>query len=481
MTIDGWITDGAARHPNKLALECAGESYSYQAFDAAITTRASDLCGAGVGKGDRVAWYGLNDAEVFVLLFACARIGAILVPLNWRLAPAEVATIVADCSPKLVFHDSHFADVAKQLVGPEILAASAPIPQTSVQRTRHECGENDPLLIVYTSGSTGVPKGAVLTQKALVANAEMSVQAHNLQPDDRVLNVLPLFHVGGLNILPTPAFSIGASVILHDRFDPGRTCDAFEGVQAAIVVPTVIQAVMANDKWPNIDLSGLRVLSIGSTDVPVSIIQSVHNRGVPMIQIYGATETAPFAIYQNVSEAFDTVGSLGRAGSRCDIRLMSANGVASIGEPGEIQVRGDNVLVEYWRNPALTNEMLRDGWFKTGDVAICDDDGLFWFADRIKNVIISGGENIYPAELERVLREHPNIKEVAVVGRKDAKWGETPVAVVVANSPMDKSTVLAMFDGKVARYKLPSDVVFVDSLPRNAMGKVLVGEVKKLV
>lgn len=481
MTIDAWIANGALAHPAKLALECGEVSYSYRAFEAAIHERANGLVGAGIERGDRIAWYGLNDAEVFVLLFACARIGAILVPLNWRLAEAEIATIVADCAPKLIIFDTHFEAAARRLTGPKTLGLGEPFPRSENGGVAPIGRPDDPLLIVYTSGSTGVPKGAVLTQKALVANAAMSVEAHDLKPEDRVLNVLPLFHVGGLNILPTPAFSIGASVVLHDRFDPDRTCDALQSVDAAIVVPTVIQAVMANEKWASVDLSRLRVMSIGSTDVPLAIINAVQARGVPMIQIYGATETSPLAIYQNVAEAFTTVGSLGRAGSHCEIRLMGDQGIVAPGEPGEIQVRGDNVLVRYWNNPELTGAMLVDGWFRTGDVASCDGDGLYWFSDRIKNVIISGGENIYPAEIERVLREHPQIVEVSVVGRPDPKWGETPVAVVVAKSQLKKEAVLALLDDKVARYKRPSDVVFVDALPRNAMGKILTSEVRKLV
>ena len=482
MTIDRWIVDGAARHPEKLALECGAVSYSYAAFADEIGARANALTRAGIGRGDRVAWYGLNDAEVFVLLFACARIGAILVPLNWRLAEAEVATIVADCAPKLVIHDGHFAEAARRLAGPQVVALGDSLPEAPDQVRGGVVGEDDPLLIVYTSGSTGIPKGAVLAQKALVANAAMSVEAHGLTADDRVLNVLPLFHVGGLNILPTPAFSIGATVILHDRFEPDRTLSALETVQAAIVVPTVIQAVMAHPGWTVADFSALRVLSIGSTDVPVPIIEAVHAKGTPMIQIYGATETSPFAIYQHVNEAFETVGSLGRAGSHCDIRLVDETGQeVPQGQPGEIQVRGDNVLLEYWNNPDLTTQMIEDSWFHTGDVAFVDEQGLYWFADRIKHVIISGGENIYPAEIERILRDHPNVAEVSVVGRPDPKWGETPVAVVVPIGDPDKASLLASLDGKIARYKRPSDVVFVDALPRNAMGKVVAAEVRKLV
>ncbi|MEL7117464.1 MAG: AMP-binding protein, partial [Pseudomonadota bacterium] len=418
------------------------------------------------------AWYGLNHAEVFVLLFACARIGAILLPINWRLSDGEIDQIVANAEPRIMIHDAHFAEKAARFCA-HLVGTLQGRAEEGPQGT-----EEDPLLLVYTSGSTGLPKGVVLSQKALIANAKMSVAAHGLTPDARVFNALPLFHVGGLNILPTPAFSIGAEVVLHERFDPVDMARALQDVTHAITVPTVLQSVLATHEWQTADLSHLHAMSIGSTDVPVALIEAVHARGVPLIQVYGATETAPFAIYQSAEDAMSTVGSIGRAGSHCEIRLVDGRDVPD-GTPGEIWVKGDNVLAEYWRNPDLTAQMLQDGWFRTGDVAIRQPDGLYYFADRIKHVIISGGENIYPAEIERVLRQIPGIREVAVVGRTDPKWGEVPVAVVVGDLPRD--AVLDPLQGKIARYKQPKDVVFCDALPRNAMGKVVAAEVRAMI
>lgn len=477
MTIDRWIVDAAARWPDRPALVFGGETLGYAAFADRIADRTADLAAAGVARGDRVAWYGLNHPEVFVLLFACARAGAMLVPLNWRLAEAEVAAIVDNCAPRLVFHDAAFAGAARRL-GPRAVAAGDRIG-AGTEAAGAGKGE-DPILLVYTSGSTGRPKGAVLTQDALAANAAMSVDCHGLTPGDAVLNVLPLFHVGGLNILPTPAFSIGATVHLHERFDAAAAVGALQRVQCAIVVPTVLQAMLAAPGWAGADLRGLRALSIGSTDVPVDLIQAVRARGVPVLQIYGATETAPFAIYQRPDDA-EVVGSIGRAGCGCDIRLVTADGAeADVGEPGEILVRGRNVMREYWRDPVQTAGALRDGWFRTGDVARRDAQGRYWFADRIKHVIISGGENIYPAEIERALRGHPAIREVAVVGRPDPKWGAIPVAVAAARGALTLEDLRGWLDGRLARYKLPRALYLVDALPRNAMGKVVAAEVRAL-
>ncbi|RMD92089.1 MAG: long-chain fatty acid--CoA ligase [Alphaproteobacteria bacterium] len=482
MTIDRWIEAAAQARPDKPAILFEGAALSYGDLAREIGARAEALRRAGVSRGDRVAWYGLNEPEVFVLLFACARLGAILVPLNWRLAEAEIAQIVEDCDPALVIHDAAFADAARRLTGRPVVAAGAALPEGSPARAE-VAGEDDPLLIVYTSGSTGRPKGAVLRQSALVANAAMSVEAHGMRPEDTVLNVLPLFHVGGLNILCTPALSIGATVELHRRFEPAAMAQALSRVDLAITVPTVLQAVMETPEWAAADLRRLRAISIGSTDVPVPLIEAVHARGVPVIQIYGATETSPLAIYQRVEEAYETVGSIGRAGSACEIRLVTGDGSdAAPGESGEIWVKGPNTLAEYWRAPEETAAAIRDGWFRTGDVAMRDEAGLYWFRDRIKHVIISGGENIYPAEIERVLRDHPGIREVAVVGRPDPKWGELPVAVVARADPsLTAESVLGHLEGRIARYKRPREVVFVDALPRNAMGKVVAAEVRRMI
>lgn len=471
MTIDQWISDAAAKAPDRCALEFDGVTISYRAFADAIDARVAALRQRGIGHGDRVAWYGLNHPDVFELLFACARIGAIFVPLNWRLADEEIATIVNNCAPSAIFWDDAFGDRARAL------PVFDPARRTAEKAVR----ATDPLLIVYTSGSTGRPKGAVLAQDALIANAAMAIHAHGLTADDMVLNVLPLFHVGGLNILPTPAFSIGASVLLHRAFEPAAMVADLRRVQAAITVPTVLSAVLATPGWADADLSALRCLSIGSTDVPMGLIRAVHRRNIPLLQVYGATETAPFAIYQTHADAMATEGSIGRQGA-CEIRLVTGDGRdAKTGEPGEIWVRGRNILKTYWNDPDETAAAMSDGWFKTGDIATLDAAGQFYFADRIKHIIISGGENIYPAEIERILRTHPSVAELAVVGVPDPKWGETPVVVAVRAAPVEEADLLSMLTGVLARYKHPRRVVFVDALPRNPMGKVVADRVRDLL
>jgi len=409
--------------------------------------------------------------------------------LNWRLAEPEIAAIVADCEPVLVVHDSQFSTAANlatralnntQCVANNVFYKTLESEQKSPP-TVFNGKRSDPVLLVYTSGSTGLPKGVLLSQKCVECNAAMSVEAHGLSNHDVAMVALPLFHVGGLNILPTPAFSVGATVILHERFDAGTACQDLENATVAIVVPTVLQAMMTHERWAQLDLSQLRGLSIGSTDVPLSLIEPIHALGVPVAQIYGATETGPFAIYQTFDNAMHSIGSIGRAGSACKIRLVVDDVDVGLNEPGEIWVKGDNVLTEYWKNPELSTEAIQEGWLRTGDVATLDSDGFYWFKDRIKHVIISGGENIYPTEIERLLRTVEGVIEVSVVGKPNAIWGEIPVAVVVANRAMTDIDILSPLEGQLARYKHPKEVVFVDSLPRNAMGKVVAESVRAML
>ncbi len=499
MTLDAWIAGHARFCPHKTAIAFEGDALSFQALHTRIrqtsTMLATDL---GLRRGDRIAFYGMNHPDQFVLLFAAARLGLVLVPLNWRLALAELQFIACDCAPRVLFYGSVFADKAKAVAAASEGCVAVPIQpdadQPSLADRSLACGntdapsggqDTDPVLIVYTSGTTGNPKGAVLSQRALRCNAIMSQHAYDITAADVVLNVLPLFHVGGLNIQPLPALLHGATLVLHEKFEAEAALQALQDDRITLIntVPTLLQAMIALPAWSEADLSSLRSVSIGSTDVPVPLIEAVHARGIPLQQIYGATETGPMAIYQRADLAFCTIGSIGRCGLLCDVRLVGHDGKdVAPGTDGEIWIRGENILDGYWNNPDANAASLVDGWFRTGDVARVDDDGNYWFADRIKHVIISGGENIYPAELERVLRDVGGLKEASVVGRADTRWGMVPVVVAVKqDDAITRDQILDVFDGRLARFKKPRDVVFVDALPRNALGKVIADAVRALV
>ena len=334
-----------------------------------------------------------------------------------------------------------------------------------------------PLLIVYTSGTTGRPKGAVLRQEALLWNGVMSRHMHGLTPDDHVLTVLPFFHVGGLNIQTTPALHYGATVTIHSRFTPDATLASFahDRPTLTVLVPAIIQAVTDHPDWATTDLSSLKAVSTGSQIVPPHLIERFVTRGVPVLQVYGSTETCPVAVYTRLGGDLSRTGSTGLPGLCCEAVVIDDAGAELPPDtPGEIAVRGPNVFSEYWGNEAATREVLHDGWFRTGDIGSRDTDGYFFVHDRKKNMIISGGENIYPAEVERVLLEHPDVADCGVIGRADAKWDEVPVAYVIprAGRRVDAEALKTHVSAQLARFKVPREIVFVDDLPRTALGKV---------
>ena len=492
-TIDSWLLAHARHQPEKPALNFEGHTWTYAALNRWVQLLAAGMQhGLGLERGDRVAFYGKNSDTEVALFFACAKLGLIFVPMNWRLVPAELAYIVGNAGAKVLFHSGEYkAEAAEVLEGLDTRPVNTDdrlehlIAATEDRDATPGAELSDPYLIVYTSGTTGRPKGAVLTQEAILWNAIISQHAHDFTPEDHVLNMLPLFHVGGINIQMLPCFFIGGTVTLHPAFDPDKALKSleYEGITTTVCVPTVMKALLYHPDWGSLKLPTLRLFNTGSTDVPVEIIEANHKRGIPMVQVYGATETGPMATYQKVAEAVATQGSIGRCGAHTAVRLMREDGTeCATGEPGEIWVRGPNNFSHYWNNPEATEAALVDGWFRTGDVAYRDEKGLYWFADRVKHVVISGGENIYPAELERILNRIPGIVEAVVVGRAHPKWGEVPVAAVVCTPDgPDKQAILDAFVGQVARFKQPKDVVFLQALPRNTMGKVVAREVRELV
>jgi len=492
MVLSDLIERNAAFTPDKPATTFEGDILSYSAFSARIEQTARALKAEyGVSRGDRVAILCLNRPDYLVLLYACARLGAMLVPLNWRLAVAEQLFILSDASAKVLILEQAFAAV--------LPALEKSLPETSVVgfefsplrgRTFDELltqargdGRNPhtdltcPLLIVYTSGTTGRPKGAVLRQEALLWNGVMSQHMHGLTSGDHILTVLPFFHVGGLNIQTTPALHYGATVTIHPRFTPDTTLAAIERDRPTltVLVPATIQAVTEHPGWAASDLSSLRAISTGSTVVPPHLIERFTARGVPVLQVYGSTETCPVAVYTRLGGDLSRAGSTGLPGLCCEAAVIDDAGMElPPNTPGEIVVRGPNLFYEYWGDEQATREALHDGWYRTGDIGLRDADGYFFVHDRKQNLIISGGENIYPAEVERVLLEHPDVVECGVIGRPDPRWDEVPIAYVIRRSGclVEAEHLKAHVLTQLARFKVPRDIVFVDDLPRTALGKV---------
>jgi fatty-acyl-CoA synthase len=485
MNLADVIDRNAAFAPEKPALIFGERSWSYATFAHQIGVLAQALkTSLGVRNGDRVAIVAMNHPIYLVLLYACARLGAMMVPLNWRLSVPEQRFILSDAGVCALFVAEAFAPVAAtletQVVGLDYTPAGG-LPLTGLLGLASGNGSephvdwHTPLLIVYTAGTTGRPKGAVLTQQALLSNAVMSQHMHAMTHDDHVLTVLPLFHVGGLNIQTTPALQMGATVTLHPRFTPGDTLHAIsrDRPTLTVLVPSTIQALLKHPRWQETDLASLRAISTGSTLVAGDLVEAIEARGVPVLQVYGATETSPIAVYTRLGGDLSRPHSSGLPGLLCEARIVDDRGEeVPFGTAGEVEVRGPNVLAEYWRNERATAAALHDGWFRTGDIAVCDADGYFTICDRKNNVIVSGGENIYPAELERVLLDHPMIAEAAVIGVPDRRWQEAPVAFVVSRAAVPVDALRDHLSRRLARFKLPREIVFVDALPRNALGKV---------
>jgi fatty-acyl-CoA synthase len=479
------IDRNAAFTPDKPALRFAGDAWSYAAFADRIAALARALKSQlGVRRGDRVAVLAMNHPDYLALLYACARLGAMLVPLNWRLAVPELTFILsnADVCALLVAKafGAAIAGTQTQVVGldyaPERgVALTDLLAADSGDGSEANVDWHTPLLIVYTAGTTGRPKGAVLAQEALLANAMMSQHLHAMTSDDHVLTVLPLFHVGGLNIQTTPALQLGATVTLHARFTPDDTLRSIVEDRPTLtaLVPSTIQALLEHPLWSETDLASLRAISTGSTLVPQGLVDGVQARGVPVLQVYGATETSPIAVYTRLGGDLSRSLSTGLPGLLCEARIVDDGGhEVPPGVSGEVEVRGPNVLTEYWRNDNATAEALHDGWFRTGDIAMRDDDGYFTIHDRKKNMIVSGGENIYPAEIERVLLDHPMVAEAAVICAPDPRWQEVPVAFVVSRDAVPADELRAFLAASLARFKVPRDIIFLGELPRNALGKV---------
>lgn len=501
MELSEWIGRHAAATPDKTAIRYGGRDLSYRDFAALVDRAAGALAAAGVKRGGCAAYLGCNSPEMLALFFACARLGTLFMPLNWRLAGPEHKQMLEDCPPGVLVVEAPYlaqTDAYRNELGTMQLVAlgsSAPGWQAwdaflagGRGKVPHDLSitPDTPLLICYTSGSTGKPKGVVLTQDAIACNADNSVDMHAMTADDRVLTVLPMFHVGGLNIQTTPALRTGCTLVLHPRFEPEAALDAIERERISLVltVPAVVDMMMASPRWAHTDLSSLRMMSIGSSIVPARLIEAVHARGVPMTQVYGSTETCPIAAYLKRDEALRKVGSTGRAARHCRLRIVGHDDAElPAGQAGEILVQGHNVMAGYWRNPEATAAVMHDGWYRTGDMGWLDDEGFLTVVGRKKEMIISGGENIYPAELENVLIQCDDVLEAAVVGRSDARWGEIAVAVIVPKEGRrpDAAAILKLFDGRLARYKHPKDVVFVEALPKTALGKIRKEELRQLV
>ncbi|MER5718262.1 long-chain fatty acid--CoA ligase [Streptomyces sp. NPDC002132] len=490
--LGSWPARRARKTPHRTALIHGERPTDYAALHRRTTSLAHALRARGVRRGDRVAYLGPNHPSYLETLFATGALGAVFVPLNTRLAGPEIAYQLADSGAKVLVHGPASAALVAGLPGSTDVRAYVEVgaeyeealAAADVEPFDEPVGPDDTCVIMYTSGTTGRPKGAMLTHGNLTWNAVNVLVDTDLIADERALVTAPLFHTAGLNMLTLPVLLKGGACVLVEAFDPQTTFDLVERHRITFMfgVPTMFDQLARHPHWPDADLSSLRILTCGGSPVPTPLIAAYQERGLTFLQGYGMTEAAPGTLFLDAEHAVSKAGSAGVPHFFSDVRVVRPDLTpVDAGETGEIIVRGPHVMPGYWGLPEETAAAFADGWFRSGDAAQVDKDGYVHIVDRIKDMIISGGENVYPAEIEDRLLTHPDIVECAVIGVHDETWGEVPRAVVVPRegASLDPAEVLASLDGRLAKYKIPKSVVIADELPRTASGKLLKARVRR--
>ena len=484
--LGSWPGRRARMTPDRTALVFEGRRTSYAELDGRVRRLASVLRHNGVGVGDRVAYLGPNHPAFLETFFATAALGAVFVPLNTRLAAPELTYMLDDSGASVLVFGPEHADVVTRIAERptltrriavageyEQLLAGAPAEPVDVA-----VALDDTCMIMYTSGTTGHPKGAMLTHGNLTWNCYNLLVDLDLAGDEVALVNAPMFHTAALNHTALPVFLKGGTNVLVARFDPANSYDLIGEHRITLIfgVPAMFQQIALSPRWGTADMSSLRILHCGGAPVPTALIRTYQERGLTFVQGFGMTEASPGVLLLRPEDSVRKAGSAGTPMFFTDVRVVDPAGTeTAVGEPGEVIVRGPNVMAGYWQRPDETAQTLDGGWLHSGDVATVDEEGFVTIVDRIKDMIISGGENIYPAEVEAVLYEYPAIAECAVVGVPDQRWGEVGRALVVLRegAAATPEEILGFLDGRLARYKIPRTVVVVDTLARNASGKLL--------
>ncbi len=503
--ISGDVLGERARlSPDKTALVevSTGRRFTYGDLNARAQAAARSLTeGLDLKKGDRLALLAGNCVEFLDVFFACGKTGVVLVPLNTRQTAGELQGVMDDAEPKALIYGVTFEETAGDLLGRvrgvrgmRLDAPEAPAPERPPASTFKEIsfsspppGPEDLYCLLYTSGTTGKPKGVMVPHRMVAWNAVNTAVSWQLREDDVSPIYTPLYHAGGLGAFLTPIFAIGGTIVLHAGFDAAEVLETIGKERATVVlgVPTIFRMLQEHPAWASADFSSVRYFISGGAPLPLDIIETWHRRGANFKQGYGLTEVGVNCFAMSVEESVRKAGSIGRPMMFTEARLTGEDGLeVPVGEVGELLLRGPHVCKGYFRNPEATAASLdAQGWFHTGDLAKKDTDGFFTIAGRKKDMLISGGVNVYPAEIEAVLFQHPRVKDVAVVGVPDAKWGEVGVAFVVRREGEGEAgaTALAAFvEGRLARYKVPREFIFVDALPRTPYGKVVKGDLRSL-
>ena len=480
----------------------SGARYTYRELDQRANRVANFLqMKYGIQKGERVSILAHNSIAYVDLLFGLGKIGAVFAPLNWRLTSHELTYIIHDCQPKILIVGPEFVSVFQEmrddievaylisLEGAHISDAESYEGLLTQASALEPAGamvdEDDPYCILYTSGTTGRPKGAVLPHRQILWNAINSVISWGLSEQDVSPILTPMFHSGGLFVFLVPLFYAGGRIVLARSFEPNGSLKLIEDERCTVIlgVPTLLQIWMDSARFSEADFSRVHFFISGGAPCPPSLIEAWHKaKNVVVRQGYGLTEVGVNCFSMTDEDALRKKGSVGKPIFHSQMRLVNTNGVdVPVGETGELLIKGPHVCLGYWKNPGATAESLGDGWFHTGDMARMDEEGYYYIAGRFKDMIISGGENVYAAEVEVVFREHPSVADAALIGQPDEKWGEVGLMVIAckSNQSVSAEELLQFCQGRLAKYKIPKRVEFVQSLPYSPYGKVIKAELKK--
>ncbi len=484
-----WVAHHARAHGHKTAaIDLATQRrFTYSEWDERIDRLAAHLASLGVARGERVGVLAPNTTDTLEVQFACFRLGAIFVPLNIRLTVHELEFILTDAGARLLVYDHEFDTMAVDLKArcniAHLLQYGAPYEQAIEAsprlEQRNDVQMTDVSTIMYTSGTTGRPKGAMITHLMSFINCINLGLPARITPSTVHLSVLPLFHTGGLNCYTNPAIHAGGAVLIMRAFDPGDALrligDANIGITHFFGVPSIYQFLCQHPAFPHTDVSRVEVAGVGGAPMPVPLLKIWQERGLALMQGYGMTETSPAVLALDPEDAARKAGSTGKPVLHADVKIVDADGAeVKPGEMGELWVKGPNITPGYWNRPDANKTSFTDGWLHTGDAARMDEEGFYYIVDRTKDMYISGGENVYPAEVEDVLYQLPQIAEAAVIGAPDETWGETGMAIVAVKpgQTITEAAIVAHCRERLARFKCPQRVAFVEALPRNATGKV---------
>jgi fatty-acyl-CoA synthase len=477
-----WLKKWNAFSPRNIAIKDGdtGREISYSDFYQAATQGAAFLHKQfGIKFGDRVAVLSTNELEYVFLFFALQRLGAILVPINFRLTQREVEHIVSDCEPALIVHQSEYANLISSLSfkTSQILIQDIPFSFNSAY-ANFDAKPESPAMIIYTSGTTGSPKGAVISHEMIFWNSVNTTLRLNISQSDCTVIFLPFFHTGGWNVLTTPFIHRGAKVVFLKKFDGDQILSLTAKDHATLLfgVPTTMDMMARSPLFEKVDLSKLRYAIVGGEPMPLELIHTWHNKGIPIRQGYGLTEFGPNVFSLNEEDALRKIGSIGFPNFYCDAKVVGEQGEElGANQIGELCLKGPMCMTGYWKNPKATQETINNGWLHTGDLVRRDEEGYYYVVGRKKDMFKSGGENVYPAELEKVIRSLPGIREVAVIGVPDPKWGEVGKAFIAieSNALINEDSLAQYCLQNLAKFKVPKYFQFLPELPKGDSGKIL--------